>query len=167
MRPIVLIGPMGSGKSTLGKRVAKQMAIPFVDTDKEFSKRYGAITTFFKLHGEEGFRDHESEILKEVLQKAKGGSVIATGGGIILRPANRELLHGHLVIFLDTTVEQVNSRLNTSKRPLLQSDPGAWSRIYQERLPLYQQVAKETLVTAGKPISATVDELIKIVERWG
>lgn len=164
--PIVLIGPMGSGKSTLGKRVAKRLGVRFIDTDKEFSKRHGAITNFFQRNGEERFRELETEVLEEVLQDAEDGAVVATGGGIVLRPENRALLHGHLVVFLDTTAEQVSNRISTAKRPLLQGDPEAWTKIYLQRLPLYQQVAKETLITAGKPISGTVDELLKIIERW-
>lgn len=157
---------MGSGKSTLGKRAAKKLSVPFVDTDKVFVNRHGAITNFFRQHGEEKFRDLECHVLRDVLEDAVSGSVIATGGGIVLRPENRALLHNHLVIFLDTSAEQVVRRLSTAKRPLLQNDPDAWSKIYEARLPLYQQVAKETLITSGKPISKAVDELVDIVERW-
>lgn len=166
MHRIVLIGPMGSGKSTLGKRLAKHLNYSFVDTDKVFTKRHGSISSFFEVNGEDKFRDFETGVLKELLAEESDGVVIATGGGIVLRAANRELLHDQLVIFLDTTADQVANRLSTDKRPLLKDDPNAWSRIYEQRLPLYQQVAKETLVTAGKPIVAVVKELVKIVERW-
>lgn len=158
---------MGSGKTTLGKRAAKRLGISFVDTDKEFVRQHGEIAMFFSERGEGEFRTLETEVLRKVLESAEDDVLIATGGGIVLRPENRELMKDELVVFLDTQSDHISARLNLAKRPLLKDDPEAWERIYLERLPLYREVAVCTLNTSNKPISKSVQDLVELIENWG
>lgn len=153
---------MGSGKSTLGKKLAKLLEVEFVDTDKLVSKEFGPIPAIFEEKGESFFRDLETSALRKALT---GEAVVATGGGVVLREINRELLKAHNVIFLDSTSKHVLPKLNTNKRPLLRDNPGAWDEIYNARLPLYKEVASETLFTGGKPVSAALQELEALVRK--
>ena len=160
--PIVLVGPMGAGKTTLGKKLAKVLSIDFVDTDKVVAKEHGPIPTIFEKFGESHFRNLETKALKDALNKQ---AVIATGGGIILQQENRDLLSQANVIFLDTATKHVLPKLNTDKRPLLKENPAIWDEIYSARLPLYREVAKRTLFTGGKPVSVALQELEHLVKK--
>lgn len=155
-KPLVLIGPMGAGKSTLGKKLAKLLGTKFVDTDRVIAARYGPISKIFEEHGEDYFRTLETRALEKAL---KSSAVVATGGGIVITEANRTLLNDLPVIFLDTNADWVLSRINLEKRPLLKSDPGMWEQLYQERLGYYRQLAKATVVTANRPIRVVLEEL--------
>lgn len=166
MKPFILIGPMGSGKSTLGRRSAKQLGLKFMDTDKEFLAKFGNINNFFSSHGEAAFRENETQILRACLDSLAGGGILATGGGIVLSQQNRETIRAFPTIFLDTDAEQIVRRINNDRRPLLKDDPGAWQRIYLERLPLYQELATTTLNTAHRPITKSVSDLVKLIEKW-
>lgn len=161
---IVLVGPMGAGKTTLGKKLAKSLDLPFFDTDKMVESAHGPIVKIFENAGEEVFRDYEQKALFEALGS---GGVVATGGGVVLREANRKALLGHLVIFLDTTADSVIKRVNLLKRPLLRDNPERWQEIYLQRLDLYKTVASETLFTGNRPIKALLDELKAKVENHG
>ncbi|WP_236234147.1 shikimate kinase, partial [Pseudomonas tohonis] len=91
MRNLILVGPMGAGKSTIGRLLAKELRLPFKDSDKEIEQRTGAdIPWIFDVEGEQGFRDREQSMLQELC--LADGVVVATGGGAVLRPANREAL---------------------------------------------------------------------------
>ena len=154
--PLVLIGPMGAGKTTLGRKLAKQLDRKFVDTDRLVAASHGPITKIFETEGEERFRALETKALKKALM---GQGVIATGGGIVVSADNRELLTGVPTIFLDTNKDWVLSRINLDKRPLLKTDPSMWQRLYDERLEYYRQLADETVVTANRPIKVVMEEL--------
>ncbi len=164
MQCIVLIGPMGAGKTTLGKKLAKALNLPFSDTDKLVEKAHGAIVKLFETEGESAFRDYEEKALLEALST---GGVVATGGGIVLREANRKALRSHQVIFLDTNSDSVIKRVNLLKRPLLRDNPERWDEIYKERLHLYKSLAQETLFTGNRPIKALLEELKAKVEIHG
>lgn len=153
---IVLVGPMGSGKTTLGKKLAKELELPFVDTDKLIAKQHGAITRIFETKGEQVFRDLETSALQEALQQR---AVVATGGGAILLEPNRELMKNHHVVFLDTSAEHVLGKINLAKRPLLKDNPERWQQIYDERVGLYKKVANQTVFSGGKGIRSLLDEI--------
>jgi shikimate kinase len=147
---------MGSGKTTLGKRLAKELEVPFADTDKMVAKEHGSIVEIFAKFGEEHFRTLETSALIKAL--ANGG-VIATGGGIVLSEENRRLLSGYRTVFLETSSEHVLDKINLSKRPLLKDNPERWDAIYSERKALYEQCATATVFTGGKPIKTLISQL--------
>ena len=155
-RAIVLVGPMGAGKTTLGKKLAKKLGVSFADTDRLVGARHGSISRIFEKHGEEHFRDLETKALEKALSEF---DVVATGGGVVLKEANRELIKSHRVIFLDTNAESVLGKINLDKRPLIKDDPEAWDRIYQNRVELYRDVADATLFTGSRPIRTLMAEL--------
>jgi len=143
-RNIILIGPMGSGKSTIGNIIARRLHREFEDSDHFIEERTGVdIARIFDVEGEQGFRDRESNALKELL--GENGRVIATGGGSILREENRQLLKQKgYIIFLDTSVNQQMHRLRRDKkRPLLQTDNPRerLESLLAERRPIYLDLA--------------------------
>jgi shikimate kinase len=153
---LILIGPMGSGKTTLGKKLAREMEVPFSDTDKLVARDHGAIVDIFAKFGEPHFRTLETSALIKALET---GGVIATGGGIVLSEENRRLLAGYRTVFLDTSSEHVLGKINLSKRPLLKDNPERWDAIYNERKSLYQECATATVFTGGKSIKALISQL--------
>ena len=159
----MLVGPMGAGKTTLGKRLAKILELPFVDTDKLISSEHGSIKELFASKGESHFRDLETEALAQALE---GQSVVATGGGIVLAEANRSLLLQNATIFLDTNMEFVLRSLNISKRPLLKDNPENWEKIYRDRLPLYKEVSVATVNTANSSVGAIMKNLESEVRKY-
>jgi len=151
MQNIVLVGPMGAGKSTVGRGLATLLKRQFVDSDQEIEKRTGVdIPTIFEFEGEEGFRNRESEMLRELL--ARENIVLATGGGIVMRPENRELLKQHCVLYLRVPVsEQFRRTRKSRRRPLLNAADNPRKRLeelFELRDPLYQEVA--TIVLQGR-----------------
>lgn len=162
--PIILIGPMGSGKSTIGRLLSTRLGLPFIDSDREIEARSGAdIPWIFDLEGEAGFRDRESAVLAELV--TEGEQVIATGGGAVIRAQNRDLLKGRgRVVYLKTSVEQQLVRTAKDRnRPLLNgTDPEAiLRRLAAERRPFYEATAHLTIDTNGQSPRAVVREIIK------
>lgn len=160
-RAIVFVGPMAAGKTSLGRRVAKELAVPFVDSDVLFVREHGAITEFFAEHGEAEFRRIEAEIIAAELE-SPGTKILALGGGAVLTDSTRKLLATHPTVLLMTTQEAVLRTANLARRPLLRDDPSAWGRILAERKPLYLEVANVTYRTdrAGK------EQLTRRVVQW-
>lgn len=135
---------MGAGKSTIGRQLARSLGLGFADSDTEIEARTGAdIPWIFDVEGEAGFRDREEAVLAEMT--TWDNTVLATGGGAVLRPANRQVLAERgFVIYLRTTLEEQLSRTRKDRnRPLLQTaDPeGTLRRLFTERDPLYREVA--------------------------
>ncbi|HET7845840.1 MAG TPA: shikimate kinase AroK [Xanthomonadales bacterium] len=141
---LFLVGPMGAGKSTIGRRLAGHFGLAFFDLDQEIETRTGAtVALIFELEGEPGFRERESSVLAELA--AGEGRLVATGGGTVLRDANRELLRRRgFVVYLRASLAQQLARLaRDRKRPLLQG-PDKRQRLEalaREREPLYAEVA--------------------------
>ncbi|PFG31309.1 shikimate kinase [Paramicrobacterium agarici] len=155
--PLVFIGPMGSGKTRIGRRVAKALGERFIDTDKSIVTEHGPISAIFEEHGEEYFRGLERRAVAEALT-AK--AVISLGGGAVVDVETQRLLEGHTVIELTVTAEAVLARMDTSKRPLLKNGPEAWERIYDERRAVYARLATATFDTSSGPISRIADDIV-------
>ncbi len=149
-RNIILIGPMGSGKSTIGSLIAKRLHRDFMDSDHYIEDRTGVdIARIFDVEGEQGFRDRESKALIDLLSQSD--RVIATGGGSVLRQENQRLLKQKgYIVFLDTTVNQQMQRLRRDKkRPLLQTENPRerLEALLAERRPIYLDLADLTIKT--------------------
>lgn len=152
----VFIGPMASGKSKLGKRVARELGAPFHDTDKMVVAEHGDIPTIFALHGEGQFRVWEREAVRTAL--ALGG-VISLGGGAILDPETRDDLSKETVIYLHIRPEVVARHVSTATRPLLADGMEAWERIFAERRPLYEAVATVDFDTSSAHLANLTTEV--------
>jgi shikimate kinase len=161
---VVLIGPMGVGKTTIGKKLARQLNRVFIDTDKQVVKNHGSIPKLFEKFGEQHFRNLESEYLAEALDS---GGIIATGGGVVITKQNRELLSNSFVIYLSSNGTHMASRLLAGRRPLLKNGIDDWWRIYEERKPLYKELANLEVETSGKPLGAIVTEIVEVVRSRG
>ncbi len=154
----------GSGKSTVGRHVARHLEVPFVDTDQLIEQRIGcSIRAYFELHGEATFRAVEAEVIDEATAAAQF-RVIATGGGAVLTEANRLMLHDRTKVFyLRSTPEDLARRLrHDTHRPLLQgaSDPLKRLRaLFQERDPLYRRCAHFVIET-GRPSVHTLVSMV-------
>ena len=160
---VFLIGPMGAGKSTLGRHLSQVLKRPFFDSDKVIEDRTGAdIPWIFDMEGEDGFRRREEEVIDELT--AQPGIVMATGGGVVTREANRRHLHDRgIVIYLWTPVEVQLARTRHDKgRPLLQQpDPESVLRkLFEERDPLYRQTAHHVVSTASGSLRKVTDEVL-------
>ncbi len=158
---ISLVGLPGSGKSTVGRQLARRLQIPFSDSDHVIEQRLGCpIRVFFEREGEERFRDIEEQVLDELTQQA---GVLSTGGGAVLRAANRERLRTRgKVVYLKSTPEELFRRLrHDTQRPLLQvADPLQRLRdLYAVRDPLYRETAHFVIET-GRPSVATLVNMI-------
>lgn len=159
---IVLVGPMGAGKSTIGRLVSKQLQLPFKDSDHVIEERCGAdIPWIFDVEGEEGFRQRETAALKDLMNEAS--LVLATGGGIILREENRQLLkQADEVIYLSADIEHLLRRTaKDKKRPLLQvADPRQkMLELLKQRDPLYRSVATRIVVTDSRSPKLVAKEI--------
>lgn len=163
---IFLIGPMGSGKSSIGRQLANISGHQFYDSDIEIQERTGAdIPWIFDVEGEEGFREREASMIKELSQK--DSIILATGGGAVMRSANREVLQSKgVVVFLDTSIEEQLNRTSRDKnRPLLQTDnpKDKLTQLMKERRPLYQEIAKITVVTDKRTLKDVANDIIQQV----
>lgn len=161
---IYLVGPMGAGKSTVGRQLAKALGKDFIDCDREIEQRTGVkIPLIFELEGETGFRKRECRILTEVTQRA--GVVLATGGGAVLDEGNRALLiRGGFVIYLYAPTDLLAKRTASDRnRPLLhdQDPETAFQRILETRDPLYRQVADMIAKTDHRTIRYVVKDILK------
>lgn len=154
--PLVFIGPMGSGKTRIGRRVAKRLGVPFIDTDKRIVAEHGAITGIFETQGEAHFRELERAAVAEALSEE---AVVSLGGGAVLDRLTQESLSAHRVVFLTVDASAVLSRMDTSKRPLLRDGPEAWERIFAERRSIYERLATVTFDTSTRPITRIAEEI--------
>ncbi len=164
---IFIVGPMGSGKSTVGKIISDELFMNFFDTDEEIETRTGAsIDWIFDLEGEEGFRKRESAILTEMVEK--NSIVLSTGGGIILSEENRELLSSRgTVFYLATPIYvQIERTAKDKDRPLLKDgDPEViLTELHNNRQNLYESVADHVVDTENKSSQEVASEIVKLIK---
>ena len=168
-RNIFLIGPMGAGKSSIGKQLAQQLKMDFLDTDQVIEERTGAdIDWIFDLEGEDGFRKREETIIEELTQLQ--GVVLATGGGAVLSAKNRNFLAARgTVLFLETSIEQQLERTRRDKkRPLIQNTDNpreVFESLKDERDPLYSEIADYTFTTDRSSVKSVAKHIIDEIER--
>lgn len=167
-RNIFLVGPMGAGKSTIGRQLAQMLGMEFIDTDAEIEQRAGAdISWIFDVEGEDGFRKREERIINELTQKQ--GIVLSTGGGAIVSKDNRNYLSARgIVIYLETTVEKQYQRTQRDKkRPLLQNveDPRqVLEDLAKVRNPLYEEVADIILPTDEQSAKVMASQIVDLID---
>jgi shikimate kinase len=156
--PVVVIGPMGAGKSSVGKRVAKALGVPFTDTDRVIVREHGPIPGIFADRGEPAFRALEAQAVRAAL--ATGG-VIAVGGGAVTHADTRQALSGARIVLLTVSPEAVADRIAGSDRPLLANGGmDAWQTIMDERAATYAELAHVVVDTSRRPMSRVVDEVV-------
>jgi len=165
---IFLIGPMGVGKTTIGKMLARELGLEFIDTDQEVERRAGAdISWIFDVEGEAGFRLRETNVLEDLTRKSK--VLLATGGGSILKPENRRFLMSRgVVVFLDTTVEmQLKRTEKDKKRPLLQhgNPRDTLTRLKAERDPIYEELSDIKITLSDSSSRRVVNSIIRKLEQ--
>ena len=161
-RNVYLIGPMGSGKTAVGRRLATLLGSEFIDSDAEIEKRTGVdIRYIFEKEGEARFRERERDVIADLT--ALEGVVIATGGGVILDPANRErLAKTGTVVYLETTIDTLVRRTKSTKtRPLLMNDDprAVLERMMLVRRPLYENAADLRIETTGRQVRAVAADI--------
>ena len=158
---------MGAGKTAIGRELARELHLEFLDADQELERRTGAdIPLIFEKEGEAGFRRRERELLQELTQRQ--GLVLATGGGAVLDPANREALSRGFVIYLKASVTAQAARTgNNRNRPLLQSGDREkrLEELYSVRAPLYEGLAALTVDTDSGHVRQIARHIIKALEQ--
>jgi|TARA_B110000196_G_scaffold127280_1_gene110397 shikimate kinase len=162
---IFLIGPMGSGKTTVGRRLASMLGKTFCDTDNEVEAKTGVnIAYIFDVEGEEGFRTRESAALFEKAQL--DNIIISTGGGIIELKANREVLKNGYVIYLKTSLETQKERVTPNEnRPLLLNTNAEkqLTELMIKRKPLYEESADRVIITDGLTSKAVAKQIFEVI----
>jgi shikimate kinase len=165
---LVLVGMPGSGKSTIGRRLANRLQRPFVDADAALEERCGvSVATVFDIEGESGFRERESRLLADLL--AQPDAVIATGGGVVVTEANRDMLRRDAnVIYLQTSLAELWIRLqNDRKRPLLQGDnpKQRLADLLATRESLYESVADVTVRSRRQSAERMTGEIMRALRQ--
>lgn len=160
---IFLIGPMGAGKSSVGKYLAGLLDLDFYDTDEELEKRTGVdIGWIYDLEGEEGFRRRETAVIDELSRLPN--IVLATGGGSVIEPVNQEMLKQRgTVVYLEVSLKHQETRtLNESRRPLLRvsNRQEMLEKLHSEREPIYETLADLRVKTDKRTVRAVADEII-------
>lgn len=164
---LIIIGPMASGKSVVGRKLSKRMGLDFFDTDDCIEKKAGAqISWIFDVEGEQKFRDREFEVLTSLIKKEN--CVISTGGGIVLRQENREIIKKGTGIYLETSIQsQLERTINDKHRPLLQraqNKEETLRKMAKFRNPLYLECSDIVIKETNNP-NETVDLILQEIEQ--
>jgi shikimate kinase len=165
---VFLIGPMGAGKTAIGRELARQLGLEFLDADQELERRTGAdVALIFEKEGETGFRRREREIIGELTQRDR--LVLATGGGAVLDPANREVLKARgCVVYLKASVAAQAARTGQGRtRPLLAGEDrqARLEQLFSVRAPLYEELAQLTVETDAGHVRHIAQRIIEALER--
>ena len=145
-RHVFLIGMPGSGKSSLGRRVANNLHLPFIDTDQRITDGVGCTTgEIFERYGEDAFRSAETNVLIQISRERP--SIVSTGGGMVMRRVNREIMRNHgYIVFVDRPLEDIRSDIRLDRRPLLaEKGLDELNRLYDQRIDTYREAADFTL----------------------
>ncbi|MCF6225929.1 MAG: shikimate kinase AroK [Xanthomonadales bacterium] len=166
---IILIGSMGAGKTTVGKKLAQKLHRDFIDCDAELERQTGVdIATIFDIEGEEGFRKRESAQLEKLLQRRE--IVLATGGGVVLIEENRQrMTRNGIIIYLKTTVEQQLQRLQMDKKRPLLSVPDrqqVLTDLFTQRDPIYQALADITVHTDRRHSAEMASTVLRAINQY-
>lgn len=161
---IFLIGPMGAGKSSVGKYLASKLDMDFYDSDEELENRTGVdIGWIFDLEGEEGFRRREVEVIAELANLSN--IVLATGGGSVMAPETQDVLRKHgIIIYLDVSLEYQHTRtVNESRRPLLrvQNRKEVIEKLHKERVPVYEALSDFRILTDNRSVQIVAEDIIQ------
>ena len=152
----MLIGAPGAGKTRIGKRIARRLEVPFIDTDKRIVAEHGPIAEIFAAHGESRFR----QIEREHVQRALGErAVVALGGGAVLDADTQRDLADAVVVQLSVTAEAVAARITGDKRPLV-SGVDAWTALVATRRPIYDRLSDRTFDTSSLPLDAIAADVV-------
>jgi len=154
---VVLIGPPASGKTKIGKRIARLLDTNHIDTDAVVVSRHGAIPEIFAGVGEAAFRGFEREAVVEALAT---NAVVSLGGGALTHPDTLSDLSHHIVVGLTISAEAVAHRLNNNKRPLLANGVADWEKLVAKRQPLYDQVARLTIDVSHRPAIDVAEQIV-------
>ncbi|MES9845019.1 MAG: shikimate kinase AroK [Candidatus Sedimenticola sp. 6PFRAG5] len=167
IKNIFLVGPMGAGKTTIGRQLAELLGLDFDDSDKEIQRRTGVdIPTIFDFEGEDGFRRREKSVIDELTQRE--GIVLATGGGAVLDVENRGWLSGRgVVVYLYCSPEQQFERtMRDRNRPLLQTDDplSKLETLMEERDPIYRQIADVVVQSEKRSAASVAKEIMRKIQ---
>lgn len=167
---VFLIGPMGAGKTTVGRQLARALQLEFIDSDHEVELRTGAdIPWIFDIEGEAGFRRRERAVIEDLCQRH--GQVVATGGGAVLDPRNRaDLARSGVVVYLSASADRIYARTQKSQnRPLLRTeDPRARiEQILAEREPLYREIADLIVDTERRGVRSAASYIVRHLREGG
>jgi shikimate kinase len=156
---VVLVGPMGAGKTRVGKRVARMLDAGFIDTDRLVVAEHGPIAEIFAEHGEPYFRGLERDA---VIRALGTDGVVSLGGGAVLDAATQADLAEQRVVFLTVSARAVEGRLGEGKRPLIRDGVNDWQRIFDERREIYERLSDLTIDTSHHPY----DQIAQEVAEW-
>lgn len=162
MQNIFLIGPMGSGKTTIGRQLATHLHMQFYDADREIEKKTGVdIALIFEIEGEESFRRREVKIIEELA--CRDNIILATGGGVVIDAQNRAFLKKHgYIVYLESSPEKLFERTaKDKKRPLLNTEDRMVTirELLEKRSPLYEEIADLIICTNNSPIKQIVNKI--------
>lgn len=158
---VVLIGAPGAGKTRTGKRLARLLKVPFIDTDKRIVAAHGAVAHIFAVHGERHFRELERA---EVVHALAEPAVVTLGGGAVLDPATQADLARHRVVQLTVSTAAVKLRIFGGKRPLLKDGIGAWEALVATRQPIYDRLSQLSIDTSRQPLDRVAQQIAAWLE---